>query len=143
MKSFLLLLMFISLVSDSLCLRCLQCYSSMSWEDCNKHAKKTGECKPPKVCFMSHRMFKRNGQQVHQFSKACYNPDWCSEEKCRKTENRVDSSWCETNCCKDKDFCNSGITRSWESAYYGNAPSVAAPFKLCVITGLLSLFMVV
>ena len=92
---------------------------------------------------MSHRMSKQNGQQKHSFSKACYNPDWCPEERCRQTENRVDSSWCETKCCKDKDFCNDGMTRSWEQAYYGKAASVTVACKLSLISGLLILLMIV
>lgn len=130
---------------DSSCLRCLQCFSNLSWKDCNKHAIKTNECKPPKVCYMSHRMFKRNGQQEHQFIKACYNPDWCPEEKCRETfERQLESSWCETKCCKDEDFCNAGMTRSWEKAYGGKAASFSSPSTLCLImiqAGLLVLFM--
>jgi len=91
---------------------------------------------------MSHRIFKRNGQQEHQFIKACYNPDWCPEEKCRETfKKQLDGSWCETKCCKDEDFCNSGMTRSWEEAYGGEAASFTIPSTFCLITGLLALFM--
>lgn len=128
---------------DASGLRCLQCFSNLSWKDCNKHAaKNVSECKPPKVCFMSHRIFKRNGQQEHQFIKACYNPDWCPEEKCRETfKKQLDGSWCETKCCKDEDFCNSGMTRSWEEAYGGEAASFTIPSTFCLITGLLALFM--
>lgn len=92
---------------------------------------------------MSHRMFKRNGQQEHQFIKACYNPDWCSEEKCRETfQKQLEGSWCETKCCKDEDFCNAGMTPSWEKTYGGKAASLTTPSALCVIqAGLLALFM--
>ena len=111
-----LVLNLLILLLDAWLLRCLQCFSDLSWKDCNKQAaKNTSECKPPKVCFMSHRIFKRNGQQEHQFIKACYDPDLCPEEKCRGTfKKQLEGSWCETKCCKYEDFCNSGMTRSWK-----------------------------
>ncbi|RMX44274.1 hypothetical protein pdam_00019155 [Pocillopora damicornis] len=113
------------LVSNSLCFRCYQCFSHLSWEDCNKHAIKTDECKPPKVCYMAHRIFQRKGQQRHNFIKACYSPRWCPQERCRQTtQTSVDGSWCETKCCKEKDLCNTGMTPSWERAYVGKESAV-------------------
>ena len=127
--------------TGSFCLRCYQCYSNLSWEDCNKHAIETGECESPNVCLMIHQMFKRKEQQQHNFIKACYNPVWCLPDKCRQTEqSRVDGSWCEAKCCIEEDFCNDGMTPSWERAYGKEATSVTAPCNIsCLIVGLLAL----
>lgn len=126
----------IFLFTDSLCFRCYQCFSHLSWEDCNKHAIKTDECKPPNVCFMAHRIIQRKGQQRHNFIKACYSPRWCPQERCRQTtQTSVDGSWCETKCCKEKDLCNTGMTPSWERAYVGKESAVNqnVPHKVCLL----------
>jgi len=92
---------------------------------------------------MSHRIFKRNGQQEHQFIKACYNPYWCVEECSETFHRQLEGAWCETKCCKDEDFCNAGMTRSCRvKVHGGNGASFTTQFTLSLIqVGLLALFL--
>ena len=125
--------------TDCLCLRCFKCNSKMSWEDCNQHISQV-ECKEEDmICFMAHRILTVHGQLKHLFIKNCFFPESCSAEFCRQTERiNVNSSWCETKCCDDEDYCNEGVTPSWERAY--GATPIKEPTRLCFLTALLVVF---
>lgn len=78
-----------------------------------------------------------NGQRVQRFIKACFFPEKCATEKCRDTERPgVNASWCEMQCCDQTDFCNEGVTPSWEKAYgdvFGNDTTIHKPSRLCFL----------
>lgn len=94
-------------LSACLCLRCLNCRSTISWEDCKKHTSKEECDEVDMVCYMHHRKLQLGQQHHNTFVKSCYYPENCSAKVCRTTTiKNVNASWCEVKCCDHKDYCN-------------------------------------
>ena len=116
-------------------LRCERCFSDVSWQDCNQQIT-YDECDAAKtICIKAHRMFLMNsGRRLQRFIKACYFPEMCATEECRETgRHGLNASWCEVQCCDQTDFCNEGVTPSWEKAYgdvFGNDTTIHKPSRL-------------
>ena len=93
--------------SACLCLQCLNCRSSISWEDCEKHTIEEECDEADMVCYTQHRTLQIGQRQHHRFVKSCYYPENCSAKECRATSIKsVNASWCEVQCCDHKDYCN-------------------------------------
>ena len=120
------------------CLYCLHCRSSISWEDCNQHVTEEKCDETDMVCYMHHRILLFGHRYHHRFVKSCYFLESCSAETCRQTEiKNVNSSWCEVKCCDHENFCNKGVTPSWEAR---NGQSINLPFSAVLLLGLLCFY---
>lgn len=100
-------------------LKCYQCYSNESWEDC-KSEQKAIECPgDSEVCIKTQitKPVKTNGAvgQETTYSKHCDTSEGCSTRECRQL------GWsCSTECC-NHDLCNSSISLAIRIIFIFNA----------------------
>ena len=89
-------------------LYCFQCWSKISWDDCDKSSVKVAcSNEEDHVCLKltAHRWDKKNGTKTGHvlplYAKYCSPPKACSTEECDEM------GWnCQIDCC-NQDMCNS------------------------------------
>ena len=85
-------------------LKCYQCQSDKSWDDCTK---KEVDC--PAVtditCVKAFGEGKVAGASSKGFIKGCFLKSLCNNDFCKKQLPGVTFSKCDINCC-DSDLCN-------------------------------------
>lgn len=85
-------------------LKCYQCQSDKSWDDCTKK-----EVDFPSVtditCVKAFGEGKVAGASSKGFIKGCFLKSLCNNDFCKKQLPGVTFSKCDINCC-DSDLCN-------------------------------------
>ncbi|XP_044173082.1 uncharacterized protein LOC122957183 [Acropora millepora] len=109
MKTLLFLAFILCTASVALAIKCKNCVSSESMEDC-KEREESVDCDNVRIGFVADRCVKMSYEYsgFKGFVKTCYSKQLCEQgsEAFRNCE-QVSGATCKLNCC-DSNYCNSG-----------------------------------
>ena len=94
-------------------LKCYQCLSSSSWDDCSQLRIKGTCASGLDTCVKLYRKvnFKKDGISVTRFAKGCATRDQCDEKYSPLCKGVTSSGECDINCC-NTDFCNTAAIQA-------------------------------
>ena len=86
-------------------LKCYQCISSESWDDCKNNTEEVSCSDSEDRCGKFDIKAETSGVTDEVFLKGCTTSSKCSEKNCKKFAPSAKITKCEVNCCKG-DLCN-------------------------------------
>ncbi|XP_015771463.1 PREDICTED: uncharacterized protein LOC107349788 [Acropora digitifera] len=107
MKTLIFVAFILCTASVGFAIKCQDCSSSTSMEDCKKNEKEKDCGGGFDRCFKSSFAYKVSILETKAFAKGCATKATCDAETILKICKKAKGSTCEWNCC-DSDGCNSG-----------------------------------
>ncbi|CAH3140015.1 unnamed protein product [Porites lobata] len=90
---------------DSYALKCYQCTSLKSWDDCKSSAKEVTCLVSQDRCAKADVKAESSAATAEGFVKGCATSSDCSAKSCKSIYPSVKITKCEINCCTG-DLCN-------------------------------------
>ncbi|XP_015747692.1 PREDICTED: uncharacterized protein LOC107327465 isoform X1 [Acropora digitifera] len=109
MKTLLFLAFILCTASVALAIKCKNCVSSKSMEDC-KEREESVDCDSVSIGFVADRCVKMSYEYsgIKSFGKTCYSKQLCEQGgEAFKNCKQISNATCEMSCC-DSNYCNSG-----------------------------------
>ncbi|KAM7448762.1 hypothetical protein ABFA07_003261 [Porites harrisoni] len=98
-------LAFLLCFSVSYALKCYECFSLKSWDDCKNSTKEVTCLDSQDRCGKGDEKFQSSGVTKEAFGKGCITSSDCSGDICNWNDPSVKITKCEIDCCKG-DLCN-------------------------------------
>ncbi|KAM7448763.1 hypothetical protein ABFA07_003262 [Porites harrisoni] len=98
-------LAFLLYISVGYALKCNQCISTKSWDDCKNNTEEVSCSDSEDRCVKFDIKAESSGVADEVFAKGCATSSKCSEKNCKKFAPSAKITKCEVNCCKG-DLCN-------------------------------------
>ena len=113
-------------------LKCNECFSDKSWNDCKNNTKEVTCSDGEDRCGKADIKAETSGVTGEVFFKGCASSSECNEKNCKKFYPSGKITKCEVECCKG-DLCNAADKGADNGA---KVPMVSAIILLaCVILG--------
>ncbi|KAM7442735.1 hypothetical protein ABFA07_008381 [Porites harrisoni] len=116
-------LFLIALIPNDFALKCHDCKSTKSWEDCERvQGSSTKDCSfKDAVCYKVHYSTKEGG--FNQYAKSCGPKSYCKKEANPVCKGHLGPSDCDVKCC-DENLCNAGSVVTGNGAFFATTTGV-------------------